>query len=125
MGMHHHGRMTLWQAAALGVSPAVLTSPVIDTNFMRSIALIAKAVAAGAPVADLKITYAVSWDGETFGDYDDNVIEASTLLGKPEDPEDIQEYEIVPAARFIKIRLANLTATATTVDAYLDFTEET
>lgn len=118
--MRGMGRTALWAAEDLD-SGGTLTSPVIDTKRMYSIALLLKAANAGG-TAGVSIKYATSPDGTNFGAYDNVIEDDSVALTTPED---WHEYVIAPAGRWIKVQLTELKSLNNNViDAKLQFSEE-
>lgn len=105
--------MKLWDGADLDAS-GTLTSPSLDVRYLQSVALMLK-VTHGSGTPSLKAEYAVSADGEDFGDFSalTEIIDDTANIGgsATPDPEGWHSFEFTPSGRFIKIKLTELTTT--------------
>ena len=78
-------RVPLWSASAIA-DAGTLTSPAIDLRRADFESLLFQVTSVLSAVPDIKIEYAVSQDGVTFGGFDDetDLIASSVLLANPE-----------------------------------------
>lgn len=105
MTLSNRKQIQLWSGTDLDAL-AKLTSAVIDTKFMTSVALVYRAANAGGGVtAGVKVSYAVSPDGVNFGSFD-NVLVADTSAVSIE--EDWHEVAVSHKARYIQIQIEEL-----------------
>lgn len=105
MTLSHRKQIQLWDAADLDHN-ALLTSAVIDTKFMTSLAIVWKALNTGGGLtAGVKISYAVSADGVNFGSFDNTLVADTSLVSTAED---WHETAISHKARFLQIQIEEL-----------------
>lgn len=114
--------VSIWSALAL-VASGSAESPVIDLRTVKNPESVLIKASSVLGVADVKLEYAISKDGVTFGSFDDegDIISSTNTLFSGANPEAIHAVGMPsPLAPFIKLKVTELSGSVT--DTLVDLT---